>query len=51
MARKTASRSPAIKRILAIDIGGTGLKAAVIGREGEFLSERLRVKTPRSLPA
>ena len=31
MARKSAKPSPAIKRILAIDIGGTGLKAAVIG--------------------
>jgi polyphosphate glucokinase len=31
---------------LAIDIGGTGLKAAVIGRDGAFVSERLRVKTP-----
>jgi polyphosphate glucokinase len=31
---------------LAIDIGGTGLKAAVIGRDGAFLSERRRVKTP-----
>ena len=35
-----------IKRILAIDVGGTGLKAAIVGRNGEFLSERLRVKTP-----
>jgi polyphosphate glucokinase len=41
-------RAPAgrIRRILAIDIGGTGLKAAVIGRKGEFLSDRLRIKTP-----
>lgn len=36
----------AAKRILAIDIGGTGLKAAVVGPDGRFLSERLRVKTP-----
>src|ERR1700761_5701062 len=46
MARKSAKPSSAINRILAIDIGGTGLKAAVIGRDGGFLSDRLRVKTP-----
>jgi ROK family len=38
----------AIKRILAIDIGGTGLKAAVIGPTGKFLEERVRVKTPHN---
>jgi polyphosphate glucokinase len=32
--------------ILAIDIGGTGLKAALLNGEGEMLSERLRVDTP-----
>lgn len=37
--------SPAL-RILAIDIGGTGLKAAVLDAEGNLLSDRLRVKTP-----
>jgi polyphosphate glucokinase len=36
------------KRILAIDIGGTGLKAAIVGPDGLFLTERLRIKTPRS---
>jgi polyphosphate glucokinase len=46
VARKSAKPSSAIKRILAIDIGGTGLKAAVIGPDGKFISERLRVKTP-----
>jgi polyphosphate glucokinase len=38
--------APAIRRILAIDIGGTGVKAAVIGPTGRFLEARLRVKTP-----
>jgi polyphosphate glucokinase len=33
-------------RILAIDIGGTGLKAAIISGDGEMKSERLRVATP-----
>jgi len=35
------------KRILAFDIGGTGLKAALVDHRGHFLSERLRVPTPR----
>lgn len=34
-------------RILAIDIGGTGLKAAILDSEGEILTERLRVDTPQ----
>jgi len=37
----------AAKRILCIDIGGTGLKAAIIGPDGRFLVERVRVKTPK----
>lgn len=32
--------------ILAIDIGGSGLKAAVIDATGALLSERVRVETP-----
>ena len=42
---RNASVSSATK-ILAIDIGGTGLKAAIIDTKGHFLSKRLRVKTP-----
>lgn len=38
------------KRILAIDIGGTGLKAAVIDPKGKLLSEHLRVLTPHPCP-
>ena len=34
-------------RILAIDIGGSGLKAAILANEGEMLTERLRVETPQ----
>jgi polyphosphate glucokinase len=34
------------KRILCIDVGGTGLKAAVISPGGKYLVERVRVKTP-----
>lgn len=44
-ARKRRNKSSATK-ILAIDIGGTGLKAALIDAEGRFISERLKVKTP-----
>jgi polyphosphate glucokinase len=38
------------RRILAFDIGGTGLKVALVDGAGHFLSERLRVKTPRPCP-
>ena len=34
------------KRILCIDVGGTGLKAAVISPQGKYLVKRVRVKTP-----
>jgi polyphosphate glucokinase len=35
------------KRILCIDIGGTGLKAAIVGADGKFLVDRVRVTTPK----
>jgi polyphosphate glucokinase len=38
------------KRILAFDIGGTGLKAALVDGRGRFLSGRLRIATPRPCP-
>jgi polyphosphate glucokinase len=38
--------SPTQKRILAIDIGGTGLKAAILDIDGNLQTERLRVDTP-----
>jgi polyphosphate glucokinase len=38
------------KRILAFDIGGTGLKAALVDGQGRFLSERLRIETPHPCP-
>jgi polyphosphate glucokinase len=50
MARKSAKPSSgagsAIRRILAIDIGATGLKAAIIGPTGKFLVPQVRMKTP-----
>ncbi|WP_040052351.1 ROK family protein [Caballeronia concitans] len=43
----TAKGAPKADRILAIDIGGTGLKAAVLSEDGEMKSERVRVPTPK----
>ncbi len=40
------SPAPADLRILALDVGGSGLKAAVLDAEGNMLTERVRVKTP-----
>ena len=33
-------------RILCVDVGGSGLKAAVISPRGKFLVKRVRIKTP-----
>ncbi|SIN91289.1 polyphosphate glucokinase [Paraburkholderia phenazinium] len=44
-ARKTAAKG-GVEQILAIDVGGTGLKAAIIDANGKMLTERLRVATP-----
>src|SRR5689334_14948164 len=38
---------PAIKRILCIDVGASGLKAAVFSPRGKYLVKRVRVKTPK----
>jgi len=35
---------------LAIDIGGTGLKASILNADGEMVTDRLRVKTPHPCP-
>lgn len=37
-------------RILAIDVGGSGLKAAVLDHDGRMLTERARIKTPHPCP-
>jgi polyphosphate glucokinase len=36
-------------RVLSIDIGGSGLKAAILDLNGEMLTERARVNTPKNL--
>lgn len=43
---KQKARTPGA-RTLAIDVGGTGLKALVLDDKGEPLTERQRVETPR----
>jgi polyphosphate glucokinase len=50
MAKRRPSKSSAPERILAIDIGATGLKAAIIGADGAFLEEKIREKTPHPCP-
>ena len=40
----------AFKRILSVDIGGTGLKAAVLNLDGDLISDHVRVPTPHPCP-
>lgn len=52
-AKSTAAAIPAsvgIENILAIDVGGTGLKAAIIDANGTMRTERVRVATPYPCP-
>ena len=37
-------------RTLAVDVGGTGLKATVLSPDGEMVSERVRRETPYPCP-
>jgi polyphosphate glucokinase len=46
-AHAPARPRPHAVRTLAVDIGGTGIKALVLSATGKPLSERSRVKTPR----
>ena len=38
---------PAAKQILCIDVGGSGLKAAIITPRGRYVAKRVRIKTPK----
>lgn len=38
-----------VQRFLTIDIGGSGLKAAVVTADGSVVKDRVRVKTPKDL--
>jgi polyphosphate glucokinase len=46
MAQAAEMSSTGRGRILCIDVGGTGLKAAVVDDSGKLLTERVRVDTP-----
>src|SRR4051812_38576052 len=47
-AATTAAKTPASGlATLAIDIGGTGLKAMILDESGTAVTERARVKTPK----
>jgi polyphosphate glucokinase len=39
-----------MSKTLSIDVGGTGLKAALISADGEMVSERVKIKTPYPCP-
>ncbi|HVC96422.1 MAG TPA: ROK family protein [Pirellulales bacterium] len=45
---KTAEGAPV--HTLAIDIGGTGLKASLLDEQGEMVTQRVRVETPHPCP-
>ncbi len=45
-----AKSAKPIKRILSIDIGGSGLKAAIVAPDGTMLSKRRRIDTPYPCP-
>src|SRR3954468_19476448 len=49
-AARSSSAQPKGPFTLAIDIGGTGLKATVLDENGEMLVERVRVPTPSPCP-
>lgn len=48
--RRRAGSARTAQHTLAIDIGGTGLKATVLDENGEMLVERVRVPTPSPCP-
>src|SRR5262245_50718610 len=48
--KKASGKKPARLMTLAFDIGGTGLKASVLGENGEMITERVRVDTPKPCP-
>jgi polyphosphate glucokinase len=45
-----SSSEPHVLHTLAIDIGGTGVKASVLDGQGRMLMERVRVATPHPCP-
>ena len=49
MATPTTSWPPDV-RTLAIDVGGSGLKGAILDGRGQMLTERVRIETPYPCP-
>ena len=47
---KKRSRKAAPLHILSIDVGGTGLKAAIVDLDGRLLTDRVRIPTPSPSP-
>ena len=47
MTKAGRARKSSAGNTLAIDIGGTGLKAAIVDAKGRFVTERIRVQTPK----
>jgi polyphosphate glucokinase len=49
-AGKPVAKAPAPKSIstLAVDVGGTGIKAAALDEKGKMVTERQKIKTPRN---
>ena len=50
MAEPKKSRGGKARRILAIDIGGSHVKAAIVAPDGRFLVKRRRADTPKPCP-
>lgn len=50
MSKRPKVRPASGPRTLAIDIGGTGLKAAVLDARGKMITKRVRVDTPTPCP-
>lgn len=48
--KSSAGRSRNFIRTLAIDIGGSRLKASILDEDGEMVTERVRVDTPKPCP-
>ena len=46
----SAEETPAHPYTLSIDVGGTGLKASVLGKEGTMVADRVKVETKYPMP-
>ncbi|MBI3447371.1 MAG: ROK family protein [Acidobacteria bacterium] len=49
-AQPAAGSAASHRHTLAIDVGGTGLKASVLDEEGKMMTDRVRVETPVGAP-